>query len=702
MPKRRVRWEPNASACILPSDGLPLSIVIPTVGGASQRRRNLARLLHTLLASPLLRHPSSEVVINHGNQASWLDRAALTEQVAQCGTTCASGGPVVAGAVVNTSKLTHLDGPRAELFAASRFFAAAASRNEIVVSMDDDVMPFGSQLGLLGALVCSVHTELRTKGAPPGLHGSQVRHCGSGGYGLPQAQEDLGDLFDSSVVHRRARRPTRAELRQAAAAAYAAAAAAATTATATVTAKATLPDDRVVLTNFAATTRTLMRRVTAIFDETYTDAVLALRGDGEDATFADAVRRLGGRFVAVDGHVRTLEAKSGTSYSREVSHYPRRKVLCCCLGLGFRGDALRRCIFDGAAANASQAACLCSRFLFGHHNAGAQRRARKSECLSRRGDTAITTVSSALVRNSSSTTTNAEQQAALQPAAPPPLGRLSHTMKDLQPLLERLASGAPFAYAHFNDGELQALQRTKGRTDRGLQRLSASLQARVRRALRTDAPNLVIGVPCSRNFPFSHALAMAQLANATATRLTVATLFINRNYEAARALLPRLVRARVACGAARLHLVVSEAADMARFGRCTGLAPHRVLRVPATDSYPAGFDAHADAWRGVEPGDVVLLCAGPLGRLLAVRWFARQPHATYLELGSFFDPELQPNGATLGPRYYPQTQCGVELDRSVYSPHGWYRGCEARGDTHATIDEGAVWAQAGACGQRTA
>ena len=139
---------------------------------------------------------------------------------------------------------------------------------------------------------------------------------------------------------------------------------------------------------------------------------------------------------------------------------------------------------------------------------------------------------------------------------------------------------------------------------------------------------------------------------------------------------------------------------MARFGRCTGLAPHRVLRVPATDSYPAGFDEHADAWRGVEPGDVVLLCAGPLGRLLAVRWFARQPRATYLELGSFFDPELQPNGATLGPRYYSQTQCGVKLDRSVYSPHGWYRGCEARGDTHATIDEGAVWAQAGACGQK--
>ena len=98
-------------------------------------------------------------------------------------------------------------------------------------------------------------------------------------------------------------------------------------------------------------------------------------------------------------------------------------------------------------------------------------------------------------------------------------------------------------------------------------------------------------------------------------------------------------------------------------------------------------------WRQVADGDVVLLCAGPLGRLLAVRWFAAQPRATYLELGSFWDPELQPGGATLGPRYYSQTQCGVTLDRAAYTPHSWYRGCEAKGDTHADIDEGAIWAK---------
>ena len=54
----------------------------------------------------------------------------------------------------------HLLGPRTELFAASRYFAAAEARNEIIVSMDDDVMSYPSQAALVEALQCSVRREL--------------------------------------------------------------------------------------------------------------------------------------------------------------------------------------------------------------------------------------------------------------------------------------------------------------------------------------------------------------------------------------------------------------------------------------------------------------------------------------------------------------------------------------------------------------
>ena len=58
-------------------------------------------------------------------------------------------------------------------------------------------------------------------------------------------------------------------------------------------------------------------------------------------------------------------------------------------------------------------------------------------------------------------------------------------------------SWLPRAHAdvHFNDGEMNSLDRTAGRTDRGLQRRSSALALALRTALRTDGHGLYIGVP---------------------------------------------------------------------------------------------------------------------------------------------------------------------------------------------------------------
>lgn len=146
----------------------------------------------------------------------------------------------------------------------------------------------------------------------------------------------------------------------------------------------------------------------------------------------------------------------------------------------------------------------------------------------------------------------------------------------------------------------------------------------------------VRAVPCKREFPFLHRKAMGLVANHSATRVTTATLFINGNFESARRLLPRLLLAR----GARVHLVTSAEGDARRFANCTGVRPVRVLRAAARDAFPQSFDALRDEWRALRNGDVVLLAAGPLGRVLGVAWHKQQPRATYLELGSFFDPDL--------------------------------------------------------------
>ena len=127
----------------------------------------------------------------------------------------------------------------------------------------------------------------------------------------------------------------------------------------------------------------------------------------------------------------------------------------------------------------------------------------------------------------------------------------------------QLARAEPFGYAHFNDGEVHALERTEGRTARGLQRQSSGLAAHIRSAMTADVPNLVLGVPCSRNYPYLHRLAM-RTVNGSATATTAATLFINSNYKDARALIVDILKRR----RARLHLLVSERADVERFQRC--------------------------------------------------------------------------------------------------------------------------------------
>ena len=129
---------------------------------------------------------------------------------------------------------------------------------------------------------------------------------------------------------------------------------------------------------------------------------------------------------------------------------------------------------------------------------------------------------------------------------------------------------------------------------------------------------------------------------------------------------------------------MSARANAGRFINCTGLVPQQVLTVRSRDAFPRSYDEHEAAWRAFDDDDVIIITAGPVGRLLAVHWHTKQPRATYLELGSFFDPDLadepffgKRRGALDGARYYPRVQCGRALDPSVYQPKVRFAACQA-------------------------
>lgn len=247
-------------------------------------------------------------------------------------------------------------------------------------------------------------------------------------------------------------------------------------------------------------------------------------------------------------------------------------------------------------------------------------------------------------------------------------------MNDVSILLARLAVGLPFAYAHFNEGEVRAATQSTGHVPSRKQHYSPELRAAMAQAFATVHPHFYIGLPCRVEFPREYMSALKLTPRTSMPRHTPATLFINGNYKPVGSLLPQLLhwRTRGQGRTGSLHLVVSHAANLSLFEERTGLQPKTVHRVPTTDAFSAlerlvGID---EVFVG---GDVIILCAGVLGRLLTAKWVGRRPNTTFLELGSFFTPEL---GDTRLQRYHRDSRwrpaCSqytdVSLDQEVFAP----------------------------------
>jgi hypothetical protein len=224
---------------------------------------------------------------------------------------------------------------------------------------------------------------------------------------------------------------------------------------------------------------------------------------------------------------------------------------------------------------------------------------------------------------------------------------------DLQLLLRYLITRVPFSYAHFNDGEMSALQRDKGKTDRGMQALSPRLQQTMRHAFYQNRSGLVYGLPCRLQFKGAHEYAMTSLENHTNVKKTQATLFIDRNYQVARKVLLAYLRMNQSSWNARkIYLVVGDTADMELFYNRTSLdsGSINVIRVPSSNAFPQGYDENVNKHLEFKQNDIVMICAGPLGRILAVEWYVLANTTTILELGSFFDMDLY--GKSFGASYY--------------------------------------------------
>jgi len=302
-----------------------ITVVIPTVMSPWTMQWALPRLLVSVLRSSLLRHPQSQVIMNHGTVASYDSRELLDKKVLK-----RLGVRPKLARPERQPMIEHVFGPRAETFAASRFFAAATARNDIIVTFDDDLLNYQLDT-LLKELVCGVAKETgfpNYTASRPGLHGNQERFC---------------DAFGYDSVPRSAKNRNRTEYRH--------------------------RTPNLVLTNFAAFSRVLARRFVEKFDNWYGDFIHRSRGNGEDILFADAAWRLGSgsHMHHLGSHAGALHTlvPSNASYSRVSNHYAVRRALCCCVAsMGTTGGGsavmssepsarmlgaqLARCVFEAS------------------------------------------------------------------------------------------------------------------------------------------------------------------------------------------------------------------------------------------------------------------------------------------------------------------------------------------------------------------
>ena len=187
----------------------------------------------------------------------------------------------------------------------------------------------------------------------------------------------------------------------------------------------------------------------------------------------------------------------------------------------------------------------------------------------------------------------------------------------------------PFAYAHFNDGEMTMMMDHTVSPLSLEQKASRELSTKLVKAFTHKQMNYFPGSPCSLCYPklHTHANELRSHANVSWHALSfhhTKTVYFRPFIESLRN--------------QKLHWIINERHNLARMKEF-GLDVSNTLMVPRINAFDAYADIHY-AHDTFEDGSIVFLLCGCLGRVLAQEWFHLRPNVTFLCLGSYFDSHI--------------------------------------------------------------
>ncbi len=231
-------------------------------------------------------------------------------------------------------------------------------------------------------------------------------------------------------------------------------------------------------------------------------------------------------------------------------------------------------------------------------------------------------------------------------------------MQNVNILYDHLRQHVPFAFSKFNDGE-HVLLSPNSCASRGQQDTSDLMRIKLFETLIWKHEKYYLGLPC--NFCYPEMRRIDEWIRGNDDPFFPANVLINSNIKSTIDVLKEVLPTY-----AKVVIVASEAAKVERIEQYFGIKFYDIIRTRNKNAFDASY-AELNGKR-FDDGTLVLLCCGPLGRVLVYEWFKANPNLTCLELGSMFDPLTQ-NKAYMyhygGVRKCPE--CNPWISESVFT-----------------------------------
>lgn len=204
-------------------------------------------------------------------------------------------------------------------------------------------------------------------------------------------------------------------------------------------------------------------------------------------------------------------------------------------------------------------------------------------------------------------------------------------MHHIDTLLRLTRERIPWALARFNDGEMSAIVNRKGEISRGAQIVTSKLADALESALKYRRRNYWIGLPCGKCFRKHRQEAAKRCNPKWYPQTTHAVVLTNRNHKRWQEEFPD------ALGDRTVQWVGST--DQCLIGLPFKASMFAALSPSNAYEYWVDHAGPPEDWMEcVDKGAVVMTSCGPLGRVLAHRWFNARPDLTIIDVGSIYDP----------------------------------------------------------------